>query len=418
MNTTREQPFSSEQIAEYQALASRIVAAPQLSSSPKLQELFLYLFDCALKNANSAATEQQIGIHIFHRQPGYNSSDDSIVRSQMRLLRIKLCNYFENQGQHEKVTIVIPKGHYFPTFVSAGDGAVCTAAADSASQQAEFDEVGHEGAGPSEIISKRRFPLRGVLFVVALVLAMAAGYAIRLEMNHQQQVASDPFWAPFMRSDDSIVIYSNPIFSGSLVEGFHLQTNRTSPGFASPEDDTYTGVGEVAAVMTITRLFDAHNVRFTLKRSQLVTWDEARMHNLIFVGAPSQNGALRDLKMFSQFQIALDANNHGYIHNLHPSPGEPVDFPVMNAENETAIIALMPGLSQNTSIAVFCGLSTLGTEAAVEYMSHRENIDAIASKLGATHGKIPPFEAVLNVTVRGEVPISVNLVTVHRHAAA
>ena len=63
------------------ALAQRIIASSHLNSSPKLCDFFLYVVDCCLRNAPEEATEQQIGVHVFHRIPGYNSSDDSIVRA-------------------------------------------------------------------------------------------------------------------------------------------------------------------------------------------------------------------------------------------------------------------------------------------------------------------------------------------------
>ena len=86
------------------ALAQRIIASSHLNSSPKLCDFFLYVVDCCLRNAPEEATEQQIGVHVFHRIPGYNSSDDSIVRSQARLLRMKLTAYFSNEGSHEEKT--------------------------------------------------------------------------------------------------------------------------------------------------------------------------------------------------------------------------------------------------------------------------------------------------------------------------
>src|SRR5258707_14120143 len=92
-------------------LAQRIVASPHLSSSPKLIEFFQYVVDCCLRDAPEEATEQQIGIHVFRRIPGYNSSDDSIVRSQARLLRLKLTSYFANEGSSEELIVEIPKGN-------------------------------------------------------------------------------------------------------------------------------------------------------------------------------------------------------------------------------------------------------------------------------------------------------------------
>jgi len=71
---------------------------------------------CALDNKPEAATEQQVGICVYDRPPGYNPNDDNIVRSQARLLRLKLEHHFANEGKDEPVVITIPKGRYLPVF--------------------------------------------------------------------------------------------------------------------------------------------------------------------------------------------------------------------------------------------------------------------------------------------------------------
>ncbi len=81
-----------------------------------MREFLRYIADCAIKEAPESATEQQIGVHVFHRPPGYNSSEDSIVRTHARLLRQKLAEYFSTEGAAEPTIIEVPKGHYLPIF--------------------------------------------------------------------------------------------------------------------------------------------------------------------------------------------------------------------------------------------------------------------------------------------------------------
>jgi hypothetical protein len=71
---------------------------------------------CALDNKPEGATEQQVGICVYDRPPGYNPNEDNIVRSQARLLRLKLEHHFANEGKDEAIMITIPKGRYLPAF--------------------------------------------------------------------------------------------------------------------------------------------------------------------------------------------------------------------------------------------------------------------------------------------------------------
>src|ERR1700747_1388851 len=100
------------------ALIERIASSRHLKSSIRLREFLFYTADCAIRGAPEDATEQQIGIRVFDRHPGYNSSEDSIVRTHARLLRQKLSAYFAEDGASEELVVEIPKGHYLPIFVS------------------------------------------------------------------------------------------------------------------------------------------------------------------------------------------------------------------------------------------------------------------------------------------------------------
>ncbi len=98
-------------------LVERILKSHGFAKSPRLSSFLTYICTCALEGRSEDAQEQQIGIHVFGRSPAYNPSEDSVVRSQARLIRQKLEEYFEDEGRNEPMRIVVPKGTYFPQFV-------------------------------------------------------------------------------------------------------------------------------------------------------------------------------------------------------------------------------------------------------------------------------------------------------------
>src|SRR5260221_5992281 len=97
-------------------LVSRVASSSIFEKSFRLRAFFLYVCRCALEHKPEEATEQQIGIHVYGRRPGYNPNEDNIVRSQARVLRMKLEHHFANEGKHEPVVITIPKGRYLSVF--------------------------------------------------------------------------------------------------------------------------------------------------------------------------------------------------------------------------------------------------------------------------------------------------------------
>ena len=102
--------------AEREELVHRVASSSTFERSPRLRAFFLHVCRCALDNKPEGATEQQVGICVYDRPPGYNPNEDNIVRSQARLLRLKLEHHFANEGKDEPIMITIPKGRYLPAF--------------------------------------------------------------------------------------------------------------------------------------------------------------------------------------------------------------------------------------------------------------------------------------------------------------
>jgi hypothetical protein len=101
---------------QLEELVRRVASSETFEKSPRLRAFFLHVCRCALEGKSEEATEQQIGIWVYGRSPGYNPNEDNIVRSQARVLRMKLEHHFANEGRDESQVITIPKGRYLPVF--------------------------------------------------------------------------------------------------------------------------------------------------------------------------------------------------------------------------------------------------------------------------------------------------------------
>jgi hypothetical protein len=395
------------------ALVERIAASQHFQSSARLKDFLLYVASCSLRGAPEEVTEHFIGIKVFHRSPGYNSAEDSIVRTHARLLRQKLADYFQNEGSWEETVIEIPKGHYLPVFrprlpVVASHSASTTP--DDYSDTAE----------PRETRGRRQF------LVAAAVLLCATGIggwaARKWTSFHAHPVAVlsvvDKFWQPFFAESSSLVIFSNALFVGNSTSGLRYAPSSTysNPALAKNYVDTYTGVGELNSVYELTRLFDDHHASFTLKRSLLVTWDEAKQRNLIFIGSVAENPALRVMPNTMDFTLTA---GHGFsgIVNRTPQAGELPLYsrPEHPLTKDYAIVALLPGLEPGRRTLVFSGLMTFGTQAAVEFACRPEGLEQLVHAAGDPGGTFRPFEAVIETTLGGDVPLKSRLVAIHVH---
>jgi hypothetical protein len=392
-------------------VVERIAASQHLKSSPRLCQFLLYVAECAIREAPEEATEQQIGIRVFGRPPGYNSSEDSIVRTHARLLRQKLEAYFAEEGVGEKFIVEMPKGHYLPVFVDRPASSPA-ATKPRAEQAAETAHVAVPEAAVSRFWNWKNAWILVPVFAVAGILVWHPW--------NRPVVAETPvdlFWRPFLTGEPPIVIFSNALFKGDSTNGLRYASpkaaNETAP---EPYVDTYTGIGELASVYNLTRLFDDHHASFILKRSLLVTWDEAQMRNLIFIGSVAENPSLRVLPGTTDFTMVAAPNYAGVV-NHNPKPGEPAVYsrPEQPLTNDYAILALLPGMQSGKRILIFSGLTTFGTQAAVEYVCSPETASELMKKITGPKGEIRPFEAVLETTIGGGVPLQTHLVTIRVH---
>lgn len=391
------------------ALVERIAASQHLKSSARLREFLFYIAECAIREAPEDATEQHIGIRIFHRHPGYNSSEDSIVRTHARLLRQKIAAYFAEEGSQEQILVEIPKGHYLPVFHA---------------RNPETQEAVNEAAKELEPVAATELSkprLKWKLGWIALAVLAAAALLLWRPWSGPTpaQTAVDRLWQPFFSNENPpLVIFSNALFEGNSTDGLRYAPQQSEQAVQGAGNyvDTYTGIGELASVYTLTRLFDEHRSQFILKRSLLVTWDEAQAKNLIFIGSTAENPSLRVLPSTRDFTMMATPDSAGVV-NHHPRPGEPDLYqrPEHPLKVDYAILALLPGVQPGTQMLEFSGLTTFGTQAAVEYACHPDTAAELLRQITDSSGKIHPFEAVLETRIGGGVPLETRLVTIRVH---
>jgi hypothetical protein len=98
------------------ALLERIAASPQLRRATRLQELLYYLGKRSLKDHCETLHEQTVGVEVFGRPDGYDTSADNIVRTSVSELRKRIDGYFSAAGAGEALIMEIPRWNYVPVF--------------------------------------------------------------------------------------------------------------------------------------------------------------------------------------------------------------------------------------------------------------------------------------------------------------
>ena len=95
----------------------KLLSSPHLAHSERLTKLLRFVVEETLQQRAAGLKESRLGLEVFGRPvSSYDPAIDPIVRVQMGRLRVKLRDYYANQGSTDRVLIDIPKGNYVPSF--------------------------------------------------------------------------------------------------------------------------------------------------------------------------------------------------------------------------------------------------------------------------------------------------------------
>jgi hypothetical protein len=405
---------------ELHVQVNKLTSSSILHGSESLCKLLRFLAEHSLDQPGTPIKEYQIATEVFGRPADFDPRLDSTVRVQTGRLRSKLAEYYSSEGAGDRLVVEIPKGAYTLTYHSREPEPAPAGMRNSAAPPAALP------APP--LVTPSPYPLSwfflsiiiGALVVVVLAIAVIRFMQPAAATDERPPAALRSFWNPFMSSpDESLVVYSNAEFVGRPETGLRYFNPATDRGLQIL--DHYTGVGEVMAVHDLDLLFTSFHHPIRIKRGMLLTWDDAKSSDLIFLGSPSENLSLRDLTGSQDFVFARRASapRQGdlMISNLHRRPGEAAAYLASEPPitEDYALIALTSGLNPARRVLILAGITTFGTQAAAEFVCHAPRVAELLSRLPARGRRFSPFEALLRIKVNGGVPVHADLVAVHVH---
>ena len=183
-------------------LAARIVAGPHFSRSPLLSKFLLFVVAETIEGRENEISEHQIGVHVFDRRSGYSTVEDNIVRNYARQLRKRLAEHFANEGNGERLRIVIPHGRYIPTFIKAPEAEPLPKARklpvsvgiheEPAARPMTVAAVPHS---PQANGKRRLLAAAGAIVYSAVLVCVTWFIASRALAPHPSQGPAHPLWA-------------------------------------------------------------------------------------------------------------------------------------------------------------------------------------------------------------------------------
>ena len=326
-----EQPNLTDDLLadERWQLVHRITSSPPFQKSTRLRDLLEYITERTLHGHSQELTEQHIGNALFHKPSGYSSLEDSSVRVHARQLRLKLHEYFDEEGRSEPLILSIPKGSYAPVFKPRLE------AVPSPESQAKT---------PPALPWYRRIVWAWVL--CGVLAAACAGLIYQsARRNSAAGLPANPPW-PFSQLFDTrhqtviVVADSNYGMSrilasqpGSLDQYLRREFLQSPPAHRAPGADSrlseyisnseLTSFADVADVVTLLGMAGPLQKRASVRYPRDLGIRDLDHDNYIFIGSPGSNPwvSLFQSKLNFKESESVVGNSVKSFVNLNPLAG-------------------------------------------------------------------------------------------------
>lgn len=421
------------------SLVERIVASEQLCRSSRLTKFLRYVCTQTLAGHEEQIDEQKIGMAVFGRAEGYNTSADNIVRVNASDLRKRIDLYFA-ENSDEPILLTIPRGAYKPVFQFRQSTQIDDATPESANFTTQSVEIAQEESQISSRLSLRIWTK--ILVVCCMVLSIACIWLVCVNHNLTNQLApwkTSPelrkFWRPFFQQDTKTdVILADTTFA--LVEDIikrqiplntYLSGNYAYQFFNEESTDrqedlalllprNFGSVGDFRLAQELLNLAPrGKNLQLYYSREyrpELIQND-----NVILIGSRKSNPWSDLFQNRLNFTVEYDPmSKTSSVHNRHPQAGEQMSYstgtsdagPSGQSLDGYSVIACLSGASPKTNVLIIAGTSAPATEAAGELLVSGSRLYELEQKLGIF--SLHHFEVLLKTSQLSGTPINAKIV--------
>ena len=290
---------------QYLAEIDKLINSQVLHGSESLCKLLRYLAEHALDHPGSSLKEYQIATEVFGRPHDFDPQHDSTIRVQAGRLRLKLAEYYATEGAED--TLSRSKCRRARTWFRSTAGSRLRRRQPHLATSRDLSQKNLTERRSGATRDGRWPPssCRACLIVAAgddrLLLATYRRTQRATErVGTGSRGAFATFWKAFVTGpEEPWVIFSNGAFVGRPRPECAISTPAAIRAIRSCEH--YTGVGEVLAIHALDHTFGLLHRQLRVKRGSLLSLDDVKNNDMIFVGSPAENLTLREIPSTAGF---------------------------------------------------------------------------------------------------------------------
>lgn len=404
-------------------LVERILVTAPFQKSVNLHALLLYLATHSIQGKAESLTERQIGIAVFGKPAGYSPAEDSAVRVHVRQLRLRIHEYFAQEGRQEILRVDIPKGSYVLEFHDSK--------LDTSPRPIAVPEPAVQAVPP------QKSPAREILFwitVCAAIVCSVGWYRTARAINRPgvpwplNAVIQPAQQTRVVVSDSSTMLrelgqreitlneYLQPGFRQSLIPP-HLPENLLRL-LDYISDSELTSYADLTTYSSLLKLAGPLGNQLVLTSARDLDRRDLEQGNFVFVGSPTSNPwVLLFADRLNFEEVEEGVGGRMYFRNRHPLPGEQTEYEGLTRTGSTgddfATIAVLPDRIGQGNVMILQGLRQAGTEALSMLLADPDGRARLEKAVHLnTKGSSPYFEALVRSRTVTGAPVSLDIIAV------
>ncbi len=352
--------------------------------------------------------ERTLGIDLFGKPPDYDTAAEPVVRVTAAEIRKRLSLYYREVSDPRRIRITLPAGAYTPQFAHADleDGSLIEdslqASVDPRPAVPTVQDDKEQGDSTPHIPELVTNPPshKGLWMLAVASLAMVALFLSY--WGHIRHRTSD-FWAPVLASHERLLfcIPDEDKPSSIILTDAHDLTRQNVINVRRDE----VVLSDLSSVFSVARFLQAHDSDVLLRGDSATTLNDLRRSPAVLFGSFNNPWTLR-LTRNLRFHFANDQAIQTFWIEDRNNPADrswtrKVDERHGQAYSDYALVARFIDPDTKNIVIVVSGLGHGGTAAAGEFLSSRDEVDALIRQ--APRGwSGDGVEAVLENTVIGE----------------
>jgi hypothetical protein len=420
-------------VASLEQHLNGVLEGEAFKGSHRSGKFLKYIVSRAVAGDLESLKERAIGIEVFGRPPGYDTSGDAIVRVTASDVRKRLVQHYGRPGIAAEYRISLPAGSYIPKISREPVSHLEPPLLSTVSVRIQEDERAPDADATP--VRRRRAELLRLVVAILLISALnlAAFVAFGNRSRKPQHIAVLP-WSSILGSSHSTeIITSDPNiaeiegFTGGQISLSDYANHRyiPDPGALTPEQRRFCevilrgdkdSIVDTPIAMAVAQLAQATGSKVAVRGARNVQFSDIQTDaNLILLGSPRSNPWSNLYNDRLDFRFEFDpGTKQEVIRNVHPRPGEPESYaataPGWATGQSYAIVAFLKNLDQSGQVLFLAGETAEGTEAAGKLVNDLPRLDTTLKQCGIRPSGPEHFEILLRFNTLAGSPSNVDAV--------